>query len=392
MRAPLDRKTRVVLAKEWRDSLRDRRSLASACIFCLFGPLVVAWALISLAGLDDDQLIELPVAGAERAPSLIHFLEQREVDVIGPPTDAAAAVGDGTVDAVLVIPPTYPDEFRASRTAEVELLYDGSRSAAAPTVERLRRLLETYSRDTAGQRLLVRGLSPELLQAVAVESIDCSTTTSRAARLLLMLPIFLLMATFVGGMNVAIDVTAGERERASLESLLLHPVSRLSLVAGKWGAATLLNFAVVLMTLAVSVAVLSSPRLQSLDLGVGLGPGEAAAALAVLLPLVVFAPALQMLISTFARSFKEAQSYLSLLILLPALPGFFFAFRSARPEPWMDRVPLLGHQTLITMALRGESPAPVDAAVLAALTVGMAVACFALTARLLRDERIVLSR
>ncbi|MEM7354147.1 MAG: ABC transporter permease subunit, partial [Acidobacteriota bacterium] len=256
----------------------------------------------------------------------------------------------------------------------------------------VRGLLDTYNRNVAGQRLLVRGLSPELMQAVSVQRLDFSTTTSRAARMLLMLPIFLLMSTFVGGMNVAIDVTAGERERVSLESLLVHPVSRLSLVAGKWGAATLLNFAVVFLTLAVSVAVLNSPKLQSLELRIGLGVDEALAALALLVPLVLFGPAIQMLISTFARSFKEAQTYLSLLILLPALPGFFFAFQTAKPEPWMDRIPLLGHQTLITTALRGESLGFANPALLAAATVIAALLCIVVTGRLLQDERIVLTR
>lgn len=384
-------KGRVVFTKELRDSLRDRRSLASALVFALFGPLVVGWALVSLAKLADDRAMELPVAGADRAPSLAHWLEQHGARVVAAPEDPEAAVHSGALDVVLTIPQSYPEEFTTSRTATVQLLHDASRGESAPAVQRVRRLLAAYGHETAGLRLLARGLAPELLTPVAIDEIDLSTATARAARLLLMLPIFLLMATFVGGMNVAIDVTAGERERLSLESLLVHPVPRLALAAGKWGAAAALNLLVVALTLAVSVAVLDSAKLQSLELGIGLGASEALAALAVLLPLVALGPAVQMLIATFSRSFKEAQTYLSLLLLVPALPGFLIAFQTLEPAPWMDAVPLLGHQTLITAALRGETPGAAPQVALAAATLALTALAVAATGRLMQHERIVLT-
>ena len=385
-------KTWVVFVKELRDSLRDRRSLASASIFALFGPLVAAWALVSLAAMQDDPSLRLAVAHPERAPSLVHYLQRREVEILPAPTDAVAAVRAGDLDAVLEVPEDYAERFQASERASLRLIHEGARSESAPTVARVRRLVEAYSRDTAGLRLLARGMSSELLEPVRIEEVDLSTRSSRAARLLVMLVIFLLMATFVGGMNVAIDVTAGERERLSLESLLVHPVPRGALAAGKWAAATVLNLATVLLTLAVSVAVLGSSKLQSLELRVGLGASEALAVLAVLLPLVALAPALQMLISTFATSFKEAQTYLSLLLLVPALPGFLIAFQTLEPAAWMDFVPLLGHQTLITTALRGESLDTVSFALLAVVTLALTAAALATTGRLLHHERIVLTR
>ena len=382
----------TVFQKELRDSLRDRRSLTSALLFALFGPLVVGWALLSLARLHQDRTLELPVTGAEQAPSLVHYLEQRGVEITAAPADPQAAVRSGEVAAVLVIPEDYPREFRASQSARVRLIHEASRSETAPTVQRIRRLISAYGEQTAGLRLLARGLSPELLRPLEVDEIDLSTTTSRAARLLIMLPIFVLMSTFVGGMNVAIDVTAGERERLSLEALLVHPVSRVALAAGKWAAAATLNLLVVILTLAVSVAMLESSKIQSLELRIGLGTGEALAVLAILLPLVALAPAVQMLISTFARSFKEAQTYMSLLLMVPALPGFLFAFNSLRPAPWMDRLPLIGHQTLVTAALRGETPQVSSQLILAAVTLLLAVLCIAATGRLLQHERIVLTR
>ncbi len=385
-------KTRTVFRKELRDGLRDHRALVSGFLFALFGPLTIAWALISLASHDNDEPFDLAVDGAPRATALVHYLEQRDVRVVPASEDPEAAIRSASVDAVLVIPDRYPQDFRASKTATVELIYDAGRDGPARTVLRVKSLLTSFSRQVAGDRLLIRGLSPELLQPVTVADIDLSTTSSRAARLLVMLPIFLLMAAFIGGMNIAIDVTAGERERGSLESLLVQPISRLGLAAGKWGAAVVVNGLVMALTLAVSAVVLNSSRLQSLDLRIGLAPADLARTCAVLLPLVLLAPALQMLISTFSRSFKEAQSYLSLLLLLPALPGFFFAFKAAEPADWMHRVPLLGHQILINQALRGELTPGLDGLLLAAATLAGALLCLVATARLLQDERIVLTR
>ena len=382
----------IVFRKELRDSLRDRRSFVSALIFALIGPLVVGWSLTSLDRLGERGPLELPVVGAERAPNLVRYLATQEIDVVPAPADPESAVRSGDLDFVLVVPEDFPAKHLQAETASLVLIHEAARAEAARAVARVRAVILDHGRRTASHRLLARGLSPELIQPVTVEKIDLSTATSRGAQMLLMLPIYLLMAAFVGGMNVAIDVTAGERERLSLESLLLHPVSRTALAAGKWGAAAALNLLAVALALIVSRIVLESPQLQALELQVGFGNKEVLGVFLILLPLVALGPALQMLISTFATSFKEAQTYLSLLLFLPALPGFMMAFQSLEPAGWMDRVPILGHQTLIIGTLRGEVQAVASHVVLAVVTLGLTAACIAVTARLFQDERIVLTR
>jgi sodium transport system permease protein len=372
----------AVFAKEILDAARDRRSLTSALIYSLFGPLVLAMALGALArSQSDDGPLRLAVSGAERAPSLVRFLEQNGVKI----------VPSGTLVA-LSIPADYAEDFRASRPATVELIYDGSRSDARGPVRRAETLIQKYGAQVAGLRLAARGISPQVAQPVKLAQIDRSTAASRAALALGTQPIFLLMAAFISAMNIAIDATAGERERGSLEPLLVHPVPRLDLVAGKWLAAALFNALGMALTLLVTFLVLRWDRLEELDVPVALAPGDALRLFALLLPLTLFAPALQMLISLFARSFKEAQTYLSLLLFLPVIPGFLFSFQRLDPEPWMRRVPVLAEQVLIGDLLRGQATGPLVHLAAAGATLLATLLCLAITARMLRHERIVLGR
>ncbi len=384
-------KALTVFRKELLDSWRDRRSLTSALTFSLFGPLLTAMAL-SLVLRPDDRTVELAVAGADRAPSLVRFLEQNDVTVRPSPADPKAAVRRRDLELALVVPEDYAADFRQSRPARVELVYDASRTKRRADVRRVETLLATYSRQVANLRLMARGISPQVAQPVRVDQVDLSTAASRAAFALASLPIFLLMAAFVAGMNVAIDTTAGERERGSLESLLVHPIPRGALALGKWMSATVFNLLGVVLTLGLMIVVLRSDRMQRLDVPVGIGTGEALMILAVLIPLALLAPALQMLISIFSRSFKEAQTYLSLLLLVPMLPGFVLTLGQTETQPWMEAVPLLGQQILVLKILRGEATDPALHALLAVATLAATVLSIAAIARLLRNERIVLGR
>lgn len=385
-------KTLAVFVKEALDALRDRRSLTSALIYSLFGPLVMGMALSAVAKRGSEGTLELTVAGADRAPSLVRYLEQNGVEVRRPSADVRGAVRAGDLDLALVVPGDYAEDFRASRPARLELVHDGSRSDVRGPVRRVQSLVERYSGQVTAQRLTLRGISPQVAQPVRLAEVDVSTAASRAALALGMLPIFLLMAVFIGAMNVAIDTTAGERERGSLESLLVHAVPRSDLTVGKWMAASAFNLLGVALTVLVAVLVLRWDRLAELDVPLALGTGDALRILALLIPLALFAPALQMLIALFARSFKEAQTYLSLLMFVPTIPGFLFAFQRVDTEPWMHTVPVLAQQVLIGDLLRGKGIDPTMQAVAAVATLAAAAVCLFVTARLLRHERIVLGR
>ncbi len=380
----------TVFRKELLDSSRDRRSISAALLYSLMGPLVMGLALGSLAADRSDRAaLEVAVSGVEHAPSLVRYLRQMNVEIVALPAAAERAVAAGDLELALVVPADHASDFVAARPAAVQVLFDESRSASRRAAERLGGILAGYGRQIGELRLAARGVSPRLVRPLELQRIDVSNPVSRAAVALAMLPIFLMVAAFVGGMNVAIDVTAGERERRSMESLLLHPVPRASLATGKWLAAAAVNLAAVGLTVAVCWWVLRSDLLDELGVDLAFGADRSLGLAALLLPVTLLAPALQLLIGLFCRSYKEAQTYLSLLLFVPMLPGFFFAFGTVRENAWMEVVPLLGQQLLLSKVLRGESIGAAALTVLAAATLLSAVVCLMAAGRLLDHERMV---
>lgn len=383
----------AVLLKELVDNLRDRRSVLSALIYPLIGPLALGLTLALVAEWQRTDLpLELPVVGAERAPSLIAFLEQNGALLQPAPADPEAAVREGKARAVLIIPEDYPADFRAGRPATLQLVVDESSNRARMTIQRAQRLLTAWGGQVAALRLLARGVSPELANPVLVDRVDVATPEKLAANLLNMLPLFLLLASFIGGMHVAIDATAGERERGSLEPLLINPISRGALVAGKWGATLVFSAAVLALTLAGFATMVRFVPLEAIGLQLHIGPREAGAILAAALPLTLLAGALQLLVATFARSFKEAQTYLSLLLFAPMIPGMLLGLMPIQPQPWMMFVPGLSQQMLVTGLVSGEPAAGWALVASAATTAIASAALLGVTARLFTRESIVFGR
>nr|WP_239577306.1 ABC transporter permease [Archangium primigenium] len=376
-----------------RDHLRDRRSVASAVGFTLMGPLLFGMMFTVMASwVREDKPLELPVVGRTHAPSLVAFLERAGAKLSEAPQDYEALIQAGKVDTVLVIPDTYGKDFSEGHSAAVHLVMDNSRNQARKTVQRARQLLAAYSGMLGSQRLLARGVAPELAAPLKVEEVDLSTPERLAATLLTIIPIFLVFATFSGGMNVAIDAMAGERERGSLESLLLNPVRREALVMGKWMTAVV--FAVVAATVCLLgfVGVMTQVPLQDLGVKVRLDAVAVLCLWAGVLPLALMASAVQMLLSTFARSFKEAQTYIQVLMLLPMIPGMVLVLSPVQSQTWMFAVPVLGQEMIIQEVIRGEPLGVLPFLLGLASCAALAGVFLAWTARLLADERIIFGR
>jgi len=227
---------KVVFLKELIDNLRDDRSLIGTLGYALIGPGMILLIIIIMGGLFRDSMekpLELPISGRENAPALVQFLEQRNVIVQDAPADPREAVRNGDVDVVLIIPEGYGEDFAAGRPARVQVVVDSSRTSASPNAQRAFDLVAEYSGQIGALRLLARGISPAIINAVSMERVDVSTPQSQAFAFLNMLPYFLVMAVFLGGSTVIIDSTAGERERNSLEPLMINPIQRRELVLGK---------------------------------------------------------------------------------------------------------------------------------------------------------------
>ncbi|RMG10977.1 MAG: ABC transporter permease [Deltaproteobacteria bacterium] len=386
------RMIRVVCGKEVRDHARDLRSLAGALALPVLGPIVVFLVFDFIADLERDRPLEVAVVGREHGPKLAEYLQAHGVRLLPPPAVPEEAVQQGEVDMVLIIEPEYARRFRSGRPAPVQLLQDSSRSRARKNVRRVEELLRAYSGEIGTMRLLVRGLTPDLATPLSIERVDLATPEKLAANLLNMVPLFLMLAALVGGMNVAIDTTAGERERGSLEPLLLNPVPRGALVLGKWLATSLAGLLVTLVTLAGFVGALAFLPLEDVGLRVVFGPREAGVVLAAILPLALLGAAVQMLVATFARSFKEAQTYLNLLNLVPMVPSMLLMFSPVEDAWWTPFVPTVAQITAVVDVMRGEAVSAARLGAIWASSLVPTAACLLVLTRLLKSERIVFGR
>ena len=379
-----------VFRKELLDAFRDQRSLLSALLFPLFAPLMINLLFGTIAARErsaDDLVFHLQ--GAERAAGLVAWIERADHEVVEAEGDLFDRVRSGDLELAVLVDPDYAEDFADGTPAKVSLITDGSKNELAPLVRRARRVLSTYGAQVSTLRLIARGVSGDVRVPVRVEELDVATSQQRSANFLSFIPLFIIMAAFVSGMNVAIDTTAGERERGSLEPLLINPVSRNAIVVGKWLVTVVFASIGIVLVMAGTLFMLQRMSLEDLGVRLEVGPMQVLAIAAGTVPLAFLSSGVQLLVSTFARSFKEAQTYVSLLIFIPMIPGFMASVSSLPTEPWMAAVPSLGQQMLLTQVLGGEDPG-LGLFLLAGLSsLVLGLACVVATARLFQHERIV---
>jgi sodium transport system permease protein len=385
---------RIVARKELTDSFRDRRALYTLLFSTLFGPVLIAFMLNQIAGQEKAAHdIKVPVVGREYAPILVNWLQQQAgVEVIAGPADPEAAVRGRKSDFVVVIDKEFAEKFNDSRPAPVQLYADSTRSTTRAKVRRIRTLLNRFSSMTAGMRLVARGISPGVASALKLEEVEVSNAQQRAATIFNIIPMFLLLAAFSGAMQLATDSTAGERERGSLEPLLLNPVPRWQLVTGKWLAAASAAAGSMIATLVVTSFILSKLPLEDLGVRYHLGRSEVLLMIAAVAPVALIAPAMQLYLACFARSFKEAQSYMGFLIMTVTIPGVLSSFYPITNQPLLHPIPIIGQYAMASDILGGTIPSPlslIGGAVVAIAGTGILIS---LATRLLSAEKIIFGR
>lgn len=348
----------IVYAKEVLDALRDRRTLMVVLVSSvLMGPLV----LIALSGLlaqfeERAEQRSVVTRGMEHAPTLRNYFERQAYTITEAPTDFGDPLRRSALaDPVLVIPADFEAALKQGDVPVVELVSDSANAKSQAGAARIARLLAGFSQERATLSLALRGVSPELLRPIEVEERDLASTQTRGAQLTAMLPFFVMMAMLYGALNAALDSTAGERERGSLEPLLMNPTERLALVLGKWGAVVSLGMLVaVLSSLSFIPAqwLLQSDTLQALF---QFGLREALMFLAVLLPLAAALSAVLMAVAIRCKSFKEAQANSTVVMLGASLMPLVTVFNPGADAPWHLWVPALAQNTLMTRVLKGEA-------------------------------------
>jgi sodium transport system permease protein len=385
----------IVFCKEVRENLRDRRTVINTLITGpLFAPLIFVLSINTIVSRELDKAerpLTLPVIGAEHAPNLIEALKQQRVEIKPGPADAERAVREQDADVVLRIPQKYAEDWNKGQPAQVEIVYDESQRDAGSSVNRLRTMLENYGQRSGALRLLARGLSPAVMRPLVVAERDQSTPQGRSGLMFSMLPYFFILGAFIGGMALAIDTTAGERERQSLEPLLANPVPRGQILAGKLAATTAFAVTTVMLSIiAFSVAGHFMPT-ERIGMVLQIGPRFLASTLFVMLPLAMLLASLQTMVAAFARSYREAQTYLSLLMFVPVIPTLMLSILPIKAKLWMYAVPLMGQQVAISRLLRGDAVAPGALLLCFVCTAAAALIVYFVTSRIYHSERLAIS-
>jgi len=373
----------TVLRKELRENLRDRRSVISALILsAVLTPLVVA-LLVNLTVRrgqnQDNQPVTLAVVHGERAPNLLADLRQYRIDVVAVDLDdsaARAAVRHQLRRIVLAIPDNYASQLAQGLPAPVLLYTDSSDAAGAADVGRVRAVLGRHASEIARLRLMARGLDPTVLSAIAIQDVDVATPTSRSVLILGAFTVLILMSMLMGGLHVALDATAGERERGSLEPLLTVPVRREHLIYGKILAACVFMLLALTVCACAMAVALRHAGLERLGMNENMNPLTVLELIACCAPLAPLSASLMTIVAAFTRSYREAQTYVGLILLIPTLPLVFASTLGLRPSPWLMMVPSLSQHFMVTGLLRAE-PVP---ALYAVLSVSVSLALGAVAA------------
>jgi sodium transport system permease protein len=381
----------TVLRKELVDALRDRRTLLTVLASSvLLGPLVLMAISSLIASLEARaEQREVYVAGLAHAPTLRNFLERQTYTVKEAPADYEARLRKSTfTDPVVVVPADFETALVRGDVPVVEIVSDSANQRSESSVGRLERLLGAFGQERAVLSLALRGVSVQLLSPMDVESRDLASSQTRATRITGMLPFFVLMAVLYGALNAALDTTAGERERGSLEPLLMNPAERWTLVAGKWGAVACVSMLIAVLS---SFSFLPGQwvlRSDTLAAMFQYGLREALLFLVVLLPLAATLSGVLMAVAIRSRTFKEAQASATIVVLVVSLLPLVNLLNLGSESPWSLWIPALAQTTLMTRVLKGEDLDLAQVAIPLAVCAALTAAAVWYVARSLRQAAV----
>ena len=373
----------IVFKKEVRENLRDRRALFNSLVL---GPLLfpvlfigLMWFLESAEQERAEKTLELPVVGAQFAPNLIRFLEQHGVVIQPEPENPEDMVRNQEVPVAIRISPEFAENWEQGIPALIEVISDISRQESNVPIRRVKRLLLGYGQQIGSLRLQLRGVAPQLASPIMLRDVDLSTPKSRAILAIIFLPYVLMITAFTGATHLAMDTTAGEKERKSLEPLLINPVPRWQIMSGKMITTTVFAMASLALTLVSFRIVLPLMPVGAFGMDLTLDLATLLKILVVVSPVAVLAAALLTLLASFAKSYREAQSYTGLVILIPMVPSLIFMANPVKAESWMMNVPLFSQNMLIGEIIRDQAVplAWYTMSIASTLVIGLALALIA---------------
>ena len=352
----------IVFKKEWLDTRRDLKSILPILLMPLLFALINYGALTFVTKMQQaEPAFALDVINSGQAQPLLQALEANGITVRafkGDDRDAHAAIRSGETTMVLHIPQPFNQDFRAQRIANIELFWDLSRNDQHAQANKVKNVINSWLRTISAQRMILRGISPEAAYVGSVVDVNTAAERQMAMRIMGSVPLLLVIVAFIAGAGVATEMTAGEREGRTLETLLMTPIANYTLLTGKWLMACSLSIGV--MVLAVLSQLLAIHYAPLADMGIRFEASfiDYGMIFLLLIPLIFLSNALLLFISLTARSLKDAQIYTQLMTLLPTATGMYVLLAGEKTQALTASIPLLGNQALITDVLSGAGITP----------------------------------
>ena len=386
----------TIFKKETLDNLRDRRTLLSSFSLSVLSPILFVGLMVFIldqAVGKSDSKPEAHLLGAEYAPALIDWLSAQGTAFTpvsnAEMPDPRKAVEDGKADLILVIPDSYAESFNAG-AGHVQLIHDSSQFGdASRHYAQLSAMLRGYSGLIGRMRLQVRGISTAIIDPISVQTLDTASPAARALSIVASFPYLLVLVIFMGGFYLAIDTTAGERDHGSLEPLLTQPVERSALVLGKLGATSAFSLLALLVFLVIFAIAIPFVPFHRIGMSLTFGPAKLLMIVALCVPLILLAAALLTVVASFAKSFKEAQTYLSGVIFVPTLPLIVTGIMGVNPTTALMLIPSLSQSLLVSEIISDGPIEPLWPVLSAITTLLLAGAFYLLATRLYRSERLL---
>ncbi|NUS61201.1 MAG: ABC transporter permease [Lysobacter sp.] len=384
---------KTIVLKELLEFVRDRRTLMLALVL---GPLLTPAIMLGILTLAESRAksqiekpLEVPMVGVERAPNLVAWLAGQGIHRKPFEGDLDTAIRTQVEDVYLRIGDNFGKDWHAGSPALVEIVHDSTRQDSEIPVRRIEAALTMYGQQVGALRLLARGMNPSVGAPLAVAHKDLSTPEARRGMVMAFLPYLLILSAFIGGAYLIIDTTAGERERQSLEPLLATPAQRGAVVTGKIAAACAVGATSLLLTLiAFKIGAAFSPGIgRNMDVSMpAIGK-----MLVILLPMLFIGTSLLTFIAAGAKSVKEAQSYMSVLMLLPMIPTIALMVSPVKNQLWMFMVPFLAQNQMLLKVVRGEGIEPMQWIVYLVAGFGLALVLWFAATRRYHQERLAIS-
>lgn len=384
------RQFKIIYRKELTDTLRDRRAMMALFFFVVGAPLFLLLVFYMVSLSDEERATRVFVEGLDRAPGLVAFLEKRGIE-IKPHVRETQIPGQIPAggDGILVIPEDYEDLLKTGQPA---LLTYFSQETSKDSLDRSRAILgavQGFGSHLVRVRLVSRGIPVVLMQPIQLQTVNIARDNFLSRFMGQFLLLIVIFAPFSSGMSVAIDVLAGERERNSLQPLLALPVSALTLTLGKWAVVATFGITGTLATALILFAELNFMPAELIAFDVHTGPRILLLLILQLVPLAMFVGAMQMFLSILAKSFREAQTLLSIIMMVPFVSIYIKILADDKIPSFVQYLPILSDMES-ARSLIFEGRMALDHFLIAFLVslVGTGLALF-MTVRRLESERLL---